>query len=187
MKAMTQYDYEHTQGIPIRMDEDADRDLAAEARHGGRYITHALAKNLQGWDPNPGLRAAFAGEHGPEALAEIWRFTASPSGAVYGTSGRDTTAHMAQEDACNGGVEWPHKAYWLAPTLPESAFDWPIYSAATISPATILDALRTTEAEYNVVFEDKAARGRFLEGMSIAQRIYRGAMNALADGRSTDG
>lgn len=149
---------------PEHVQEDQER--AAEARHGGRYITHALAKNLQGWDSNPGLRAAFAGEGGPEKLAEIWRYTASPSGAEYGGSGRDTTARAAQEDARIGGVEWAHQAYWQAPTLPESAFDWPVYQAAIVPDWTAADD------QYALTFE--AGRGRFREGMSIARSIYRG-------------
>lgn len=107
-----------------------ERERAAEALHGGRYITEALAKTLQGWDANPGLRARFAGEDGPEKLADIWRYTASPSGAVHPSSGRDTTARYAQSAARIGGVDWEHSAYWQAPKLPEAAFDWPVYRAA---------------------------------------------------------
>ena len=100
-------------------------DRAAEARHGGRYITGALARSID----NDGIRARFAGEDGPEKLAEIWRYTASPSGSQT-ASGRDTTARYAQSQARIGGVDWEHSAYWRAPLLPESAFDWPIYRAA---------------------------------------------------------
>jgi hypothetical protein len=103
-------------------------ERAAEARHGGRYITHALAKTLQGWDASPGLRVRFAGEDGPEKLAEIWRYTASPSDSI--TDGRDTTARYAQDQARIGGVEWEHSAYYHPKGLPELAFDWPIYRAA---------------------------------------------------------
>jgi len=112
---------------------EQERERAAEALHGGRYITEALAKTLQGWDATPtypGLRARFAGEDGPEKLADIWRYTASPSGAVHPSSGRDTTARYAQSAARIGGVDWEHSAYWQAPKLPEAAFDWPVYRAA---------------------------------------------------------
>jgi len=101
-------------------------DRAAEARHGGRYITGALARAID----NDTIRRRFAGEDGPEALAEIWRYTASPSGSNYPASGRDTTQRYAREQAANGGVEWTHSAYWRPPMLPESAFDWPVYRAA---------------------------------------------------------
>jgi hypothetical protein len=108
-------------GDDVRLHEDR----AAEARHGGRYITGALARAID----NDGIRARFAGEDGPEALAEIWRYTASPSGSQYPASGRDTTARYARDAAAIGGVDWAHSAYWQAPRLPESAFDWPVYVA----------------------------------------------------------
>jgi len=108
-------------------------DRAAEARHGGRYITGALARAID----NDTIRRRFAGEDGPEALAEIWRYTASPSGSQ--TDGRDTTARYAIEQAANGGVEWAHSAYWRPPMLPESVFDWPIYRAA-LTPRPVVDA-----------------------------------------------
>jgi hypothetical protein len=122
-----------------------DRDSAAEARHGGRYITGALANTLLGYGANPGLRARFAGEDGPEKLAEIWRYTASPSGSEWPASGRDTTARYAQSAARIGGVDWEHSAYWQAPKLPESAFDWPIYRAGMGDAQALLDALVETE------------------------------------------
>jgi len=100
-------------------------DRAAEARHGGRYITDALSRAIQ----NDGTRSRFAGEDGPEKLAEIWRYTASPSGAEYGGSGRDTTQRYARGQAANGGVEWEHKAYWRPQPLTEAVFTWPIYVA----------------------------------------------------------
>ena len=103
-----------------------DQDLAAEARHGGRYITNALAHAID----NDGIRARFAGEDGPEQLAEIWRFAASPSGSNYPASGRDTTQRYARNQAAIGGVEWEHSAYWRPQPLAESVFDWPIYRAA---------------------------------------------------------
>jgi len=97
---------------------------AAEARHGGRYITGALARAV-----TDSTRSRFAGEDGPDELAEVWRFTASPSGSNYPASGRDTTARKAQSAAAIGGVDWAHTAYWLPPGLPESAFAWPVYVA----------------------------------------------------------
>ena len=105
----------------------AARERAAEARHGGRYITETLARVIR--DDAP-IRSWFAGESGPDKLAEIWRFAASPSGSEYPASGRDTTARYARGQAENGGAVWAHSAYWLAPKLPESAFDWPIYRVA---------------------------------------------------------
>lgn len=102
-----------------------ERERAAEARHGGRYITGALARAV-----NDASRSLFAGTDGPEKLAEIWRFAASPSGSNYPASGRDTTQRYAIGAARIGGVDWEHSAYWQAPKLPESAFDWPIYRAA---------------------------------------------------------
>lgn len=108
--------------------DDFDRDRAAEARHGGRYITGALARAID----NPTIRARFSGAEGPEALADAWRYTASPSGSNYPASGRDTTQRYAVSTAAIGGVAWEHSAYWRAPRLPESAFDWPIYRAALI-------------------------------------------------------
>lgn len=120
---------ERAYGIPEAYSaprDEALRDLAAEARHGGRYITDALARAIT----NDGIRARFAGEDGSEALAEIWRYTASPSGSQYPASGRDTTQRYATSAARIGGVDWEHSAYWQPQPLAEAVFDWPVYRAA---------------------------------------------------------
>ena len=118
-------------------------DRAAEARHGGRYITGALARAID----NDTIRRRFAGEDGPEALAEIWRYTASPSGSNYPASGRDTTQRYAREQAANGGVEWTHSAYWRPPMLPEAAFGWPVYVAAMRPDAAVIEDI-LTDSDY---------------------------------------
>lgn len=112
--------------MPSRIMDEADRFRAAEARHGGRYITGALARAID----NDERRARFAGEQGPEALADMWRYAASPSGAAYPGSGRDTTQRYAISAARIGGVDWEHSAYWKPQPLAESVFDWPVYVAA---------------------------------------------------------
>ena len=131
---------ERAYGIPEAYSaprDEALRDLAAEARHGGRYITDALARAIT----NDGIRARFAGEDGSEALAEIWRYTASPSGSQYPASGRDTTQRYATSAARIGGVDWEHSAYWQPQPLAEAVFDWPVYRAALARPARIGTAM----------------------------------------------
>lgn len=104
-----------------------ERDRAAEARHGGRYITGALAHAID----NDTIRRRFAGEEGAEALAEIWRYTASPSGSNWPASGRDTTQRYARHAARIGGVDWGALRLLARPgAAPSSAFDWPIYMIA---------------------------------------------------------
>ena len=136
---------DYAQGMIDDLEVALARDRATEARHGGRYITGALARAIN----NDGIRARFAGEDGPEALAEIWRYTASPSGST--TDGRDTTQRYARSAAAIGGVDWEHSAYWQAPLLPEAAFDWPIYRAAIVND--VYGALwgQASEAEERVL------------------------------------
>ena len=129
-----------------------DRDRASEARHGGRYLTSALADLME---RSPHLRAALAGEGllgdgdirpptPPEAaLGNVWRYSLSPSGS--NGSGRDTTADYAADMARNGGGEGQHRRHAKGTTMgllaAEDMVEWPIYRAAVVNESIDVEAL----------------------------------------------
>lgn len=102
-------------------DVRANEDRAAEARHGGRYYTLRLAAMTPQIDRLPRLLAGapdddldrYARETAARMTSGESRWTGS-----YSHAPRYRTWEVVESDARR------------SPTLPESAFDWPIYRAA---------------------------------------------------------
>jgi hypothetical protein len=156
-------DHERTYGIPSPTraksvyDPAYDRERAAEARHGGRYITEALARHLtpSGTFPFAALaaeqtRAILAGDgerfgYPPEALRNTWYDSLSPYSGTHTDSGRASTAAYARSLAA-GGDAWELPIRKRIPLLDaEAMLDWPVYRAAT-TPTwdAALDRVRNT-------------------------------------------
>lgn len=124
-----------------------ERERAAEARHGARYITEALARYVLPEHHRAfpygesQARKALAGEDGPEVLANLWRNALSPSGSKG--NGADTTASLARKRASGRDDFGNVSVVRLTLAEAESMMDWPIYRVATARRCTTLDCTST--------------------------------------------
>lgn len=117
---------------PVVRDAELERERAAEARHGGRYITEAINRLLE---RNGHLRPALAGEAFEDGttmpLGNLWAYYLSPAG-TRGT-GRDTTASLARDRARGQGGVLPvaHRDIRrMTLAEAEAMVSWPIYREA---------------------------------------------------------
>jgi len=162
-------------------------ERAAEARHGGRYLTKVLngfSRRIERGDLGTHLGEMIFTERRPlghglppaEAVTTIWKYNLSPAGSSG--SGRDTTAEYARDLAAGEyvlatGAKPVERRLSLAEA--EEMASWPILRAAVEAPLrnAVHGALQTAYEASEEVLADPAARGRFREGMGIAGSIYR--------------
>lgn len=114
---------------------DADQDLAAEARLGGRYITQSLSSAAMDRTPAQLLREVLDHQDLDDEtiateIARIWTDCIEPS------MGLQRYARLQARG-------WDDKAVWLR----ESAFDWPIYRFAVVARERLLAAVAGAPAQ----------------------------------------
>jgi hypothetical protein len=138
----TTYDY-HTNRAVIAAHGAEQRELAAEARHGGRYMTRVLnglvgryergelnPAAVQAVLPHYPVAEAIPGLPSEMAVATVWQHSMSPAGDTG--SGRGTTADYARRLAAGEYApdgSYPKARYYTLDRA-EAMVEWPIYRAA---------------------------------------------------------